>query len=116
MNLRGEDYIFIQSQILGGNITNSALLSIGNVFAKLQLVGVPGSVLYNTFISYTKDYTIEPLKNIRFIDLTLRKKNGSLFDLKNEDYSITLEIVEELDYIEGTGISTQRGIRPSLKN
>lgn len=107
INLDGEHYIFLISPNLQ-TVESPGNEDIGEIFAKILLVDVPGTVLYDSFISAPKIFN-PPLSVLNQIKLTMKRKDGYLFDLINTDYSLSLEITEIVDQIHQTGISGRTG-------
>jgi hypothetical protein len=99
ITLQGENYIFLCSQAMAtqslkfysGNTENNP---INNIFSKIQLDTLPGSVTYfqNMFKPIMYSPTILSLGNI---DLQLYQFNGNFFDILNLDWSLSLLVVEE---------------------
>lgn len=109
INLNGEDYVFLVSPQLK-TLGNSNKL-VPDIFAKILLTGVPGTRLYNTFVSNPKTFDDAPLNELEFLEFQLKRQDNNLFDLNGLDYSFSLEIVEFIDEIRNSSFSSRRGVR-----
>jgi hypothetical protein len=105
--LSGNNYVYLVFKNID-NIT-STTANIENIFAKILLSGVPGSILFNTFISSDKEYYDGLLTYLDYLDIEIRDSNGDLFEFNNADYSFSLEITEVIDIVQGSGISARTG-------
>ena len=77
---------------------------IKDVYSKINLTGLPGKILYNSFIPNSNFY-YNPIKNLTKLAISFYSSNGELFDFNGLDHSFTLELVT-LDIIpEGTNIN-----------
>ena len=106
LNLVNAPYIFLTSDVLQ-NIQSTG--SVDNIFAKIQLSGDPGTVLYNTYVATTKVFE-DPIAKLDEIDFQLKYKNGNPFDLRGKNYSLTLEILEYQDRHIQSGVQSRRGV------
>lgn len=109
IDLNGEDYVFLvcpQLETLGNSNQR-----VKNIFAKILLTGVPGTRLYNTFLSNPKTFDVSPLTKLETLEFEMKRQDNILFDLNGLDYSFSLEIVEFIDEVRDTGYSSRRGIR-----
>lgn len=105
--LSGNNYAYLIFKNID-NITSSTI-NITNIFAKILLSGVPGSILFNTFISSDKDYYDGLLNTLDHLEIEVRDSNGDLFEFNNADFSFSLEISEIIDIVQGTGVSARTG-------
>jgi len=104
--LSGNNY----SYLIFKNIDNiTSTTNIKNIFAKILLSGVPGSILFNTYISSDKDYYDGLLNILDYLEIEIRDANGDLFEFNNADFSFSLEISEVIDIVQGTGVSSRTG-------
>lgn len=88
-----------------------ALDTIGKIksaFAKINLVGIPGKMLYNTFVSTPKDY-YEPIGEISQLTFSFYTPFGELYDFNGIDHSFTLEITTLDDLPQDTNVNPQTG-------
>ncbi len=81
---------------------------IKNAFAKIQLCGYPGEMLYDTFVPIYYIYD-NPLKELYKLSISFYHPDGTLFDFNCIDHSFTLEIVTVVDIPEDTSISANTG-------
>lgn len=85
--------------------------SIGKIksaFAKINLVGIPGKLVYNTFVSTPQDY-YEPINEITDLSFSFYTPEGDLYDFNGLDHSFTLEIVTLDDLPQDTNINPHTG-------
>lgn len=106
LNLSGEQYILMTSSILGDGETTG---EVDNVYSKIQLAASSGSNIFNAYIGGQKYFYDSPLPILREIDIQFYTNAGTLFEFYDTDHSFTLEIVEAIQKIEGTGFSSQIG-------
>ena len=66
--------------------------TISNIFAKILISEPPGTVMYNTFVSTPKYFTV-PLTNLYRLDISFLAPNGKMYNFNNMDHSFTLKIV-----------------------
>ena len=117
LDIDGNEYVYMTSDILGGNFTSSNDSSnLQNIFAKIQYVGEPGEVGYNAYIGGQKFYYDTPLNRLTEIDFEFKDIDGNRIDFKNVDHSFTLEIIEVIQKVEGTDYNARLGNQISLKN
>lgn len=107
IELSGEPYIFLVSPNLG-TIFSPGHEELGDIFAKILLVGSPGDIIFDSYISTPKVFN-PPLSYLNDIQLDVKRRDGYLFNFNNTDYSISLEITEIVDQIEQTGLSGRTG-------
>lgn len=106
LNLSGEKYIFMQSDVMGSGETSG---SVSNIFAKIQLASASGADIYNAYIGGYKVFTDTPLTQLNEIDFRFYKNDGELFEFYDNDHSFTLEITEAIQKIDGVGFSSKIG-------
>jgi len=82
--------------------------TLKQVFAKILLDGVPGTVLYNSFVPTVQTF-INPIHEIFKISVAFYTPDGVLFDFNGVDHSFTLEFITISDIPEGTGINASTG-------
>jgi hypothetical protein len=105
LQLSGANYILITCKELNGVINTG---TIKNAFGKINLSGIPGTVLYNTYVPIV-NYYHKPLKKITELSFEFYTPDGYLVDFDGLDHSFTLEIVT-LDKLPlGTNISSNLG-------
>jgi len=106
LNLSGEKYIFMQSEILGNGETSG---QVSNIFAKIQLASSSGEDIYNAYIGGYQIYVDTPLTSLTELDFSFYKNDGDLFEFYDNDHSFTLEITEAIQKIDGVGFSSRIG-------
>jgi hypothetical protein len=106
LNLSGEKYIFMQSNVLGNGETSG---KVSNIFAKIQLASASGADIYNAYIGGYKVYDETPLPQLKDIDFRFYKNDGDLFEFYDNDHSFTLELTEAIQKIDGVGFSSKIG-------
>lgn len=91
LNFNNIPYIIMTSNIFCSNIN---YLDSNCIFAKLFLSNMEGSTIYNRFIQLNENpYNINTINYIEFKFLT---PTGKQYYLNNKDYSLTIEIHEEI--------------------
>ena len=81
---------------------------IKTAFAKINLVGIPGKMVFNTFVSTPKDY-YEPIKELSELNFSFYTPSGDLYDFNGLDHSFTLEITTLDDLPQDTNINPHTG-------
>lgn len=103
IQLSGDNYILIacpQFPVIDNLIEDK------NVFAKIQLLGSPGTIIYNSFVKTPKIY-YTPISEINKLSFTFYSPNGELYDFNGLNHSFTIKITTlELIPIQ-TRISSQ---------
>lgn len=108
INLSGEKYILMTSNIIGDNESTG---EVDNIFAKIQLAAASGSNIFNAYIGGYKYFYESPLPILNEIDFQFYSNDGTLFEFFDSDHSFTLEITEAIQKIEGIGFSSQIGTK-----
>lgn len=105
INLSGENYFFITSQILK-NMEDTG--GVNNVFAKILLTDVPGNYIFNSFV---KDDLIfeNPIARLSKIRFQCKTHDGNLVDFNNIDHSFCLELTEQTESIPNILLSSRTG-------
>lgn len=75
-------------------------------FAKILMSGLPGDVLYNTFINYPLEFDF-PLSTLNEIQVKITYGDGTFPDFRNIDHSFTLKITEMINSPRNTGINSK---------
>ncbi len=114
VTLDGEKYLFLISPNLQ-SVISPGNEEIGDIFAKILLTDVPGTTIFDSFISAPKIFN-PPLAVLSNIRLTVKRRDGYLFNFHNTDYSLSLEITEIVDQIKETGMSGRTGSSDIYKN
>lgn len=107
ISLEGENSLFLISPGLQ-TVYSPGNEVVGPIFAKILLNEPPGLLMFDSFISAPKDFS-PPLAQLKDLELTMKRKDGYLFNFNNIDYSISIEITEIVDQIVDTGISGRTG-------
>ena len=68
--------------------------------------GLPGDVLYNTFINYPLEFDF-PLSTLNEIQVKITYGDGTFPDFRNIDHSFTLKITEMINSPRNTGINSK---------
>jgi hypothetical protein len=92
VRLAGENFIYLCINGIGVLKTTDG---VGSVFAKLLFAGDPGSIVFNTYVSQ-ETYYAQALQKLGELDISFRKRDGSLYDFKKVPVSFTLEIEHEV--------------------
>lgn len=109
INLDGEDYVYLTSPQL--DTLNTSDGSVKNKFAKILLTGVPGTRIFDSFVSNPKTFDNSPLDRLDELEFQVRRYDNEFFNFNGLDYSFSLEIEEYIDEIPNTSFSSKRGIR-----
>ena len=75
-------------------------------FAKIQMSGNPGDIIFNSFINYPLEFDF-PLPYLNELDIYFTYPDGTLVDFRNIDHSFTLRIVEKIITPINTGINSK---------
>jgi hypothetical protein len=108
IRLEGDDYVLLTLNTAIENIDDSGGQS--NVFAKIGLSDLPGSVIFDSFVSAPKTFESGLLRELRELELEVLTPDGKPYEFLNEDYSLTLEVSEILDVVKYTQVSSRTGI------
>ena len=76
-------------------------------FAKVLMSGLPGDILYNTFINYPLEFDF-PVPTLNELKIKITYGDGSLPDFRNIDHSFTLKITELVNYPRNTGVNSKK--------
>ncbi len=106
LKLSGNNYVFLTSPGLE-TIVNTNI--INDVFAKILLSEPPGNIIFNSFVANTKVFDEVPLAKLERLQFKVVGGDGFLYDFDNNDFSFSLEIVEYIDSLKNTGISSRTG-------
>lgn len=105
ISLEGDEYVFLISDQLQAIVNSND--DVENAFAKIMLTGQPGSVLFDTFVTNTKNFE-DPFRVIDDINIKVLRPNGKPFQFNGANFSFTLEIKEYVDRLRHANLSTQR--------
>jgi len=108
IHLNGSDYCFLVCPGLGGSIDNTGL--VPDVLARMSLSQPPGALIFDGFTGIPQVFDEGYLPKLETIRFQVTEPLGNLYDFQNIDYSFTLKIVEMVDNVQNSGISTQRGL------
>lgn len=106
IKLSGYDYVLLSIEELN-TATNFGTHST-KYFAKINLSGLPGQILYDTFVP-TSNMTYDPI-DISKLTIKFFAPDGSLFDFNGVDHSFVLEITTENATNIESGIVSNRTI------
>lgn len=107
ISLEGENYVMLTSPNLDTVYSAGSRLQ-EDVFAKILLAEPPGVMMFNTFVSAPKEFN-PPLASIDHIFFQVKRQDGFLYNFNNTDFSMSLSIIESIDRIRDSYISSQTG-------
>ena len=93
LNFRTYPYILMVSELFSTTINYKVT---SGVFAKLFLVGNPGSMIYDQYIQI-EDTLIEAAQNLNELEFRFITPDGNSYNFNGQDHSYTIEICEEYD-------------------
>ena len=93
LNFRTYPYILMISELFSTTINYKVT---SGVFAKLFLVGNPGSMIYDQYIQI-EDTLIEAAQNLNELEFRFITPDGNSYNFNGQDHSYTIEICEEYD-------------------
>ena len=86
----------------------TSLTKVKSAFAKIQLTGIVGKFIYNSYVQTSKIY-FTPINEINELSFSFYSPSGELYDFNGVDHSFTIEIIT-LDEIQvQTNVSTHTG-------
>jgi hypothetical protein len=100
LSLDGPSHLFIVCKELSGGKGTGA---IKDYFYKINLKGMIGRTIYNTYADQPIFYN-EPLRRLDRLTLDFLSPDGNLYDFNGLEHSFTLEIVTHEEIPEGTSI------------
>lgn len=104
LQFSGEDYILMVVREFSGSSNISQIKQLTDYFAKIHLSGLPGKILFDTFVSIP--ITFYDIFNLGSISVTFIGSDGELYDFNGVDHSFKLEITS-LDLLpQETGINS----------
>jgi hypothetical protein len=116
-NYNIDNSLYMLSNKLGGNLsTSNDTNKLDRVYAKIQLAGEHGDIVYNSYIGGQKIYYDSPLSDLIELDFEFRDKNGNLYNFENMDHSFTLEILETIQKVKGTDYNARLGNSITTRN
>jgi len=104
LNLSGSNYYILMYLNNFECILNSS--NQQTAFAKIQMSGNPGDIIFNSFINYPLEFDF-PLPYLNELDIYFTYPDGTLVDFRNIDHSFTLRIVEKIITPINTGINSK---------
>ena len=104
LNLTGSDYYILMYLNNFECIINNS--NQPTCFAKILMSGLPGDILFNTFINYPLEFDF-PISTLNQLDIYFTYPDGRLVDFRNIDHSFTLKIVEKIITPYNTGINSK---------
>lgn len=93
LNFRTYPYILMVSELFSTTINYKVT---SGVFAKLFLVGNPGSMIYDQYIQI-EDTLIEAAQNLNELEFRFITPDGNSYNFNGQDHSYTIEIYEDND-------------------
>ena len=108
--LSGSSYILIDCPELNGiyNYGLTNLKNIKNIFGKINLSGLPGKIIYNSFVPFNINYE-SPIKSISELTFRFYTPEGKLFDFNNLNHSFVIEFTCLDKLPEDTNINVNSG-------
>jgi len=104
LNFTGENlYIYMSINDYSNIITSN---EIDTAFSKILLEGIPGDILFNTFVPSVKTFD-EPIPQLNEIRVKFLYPDGSLVDFNNINHSFTLKITELIYRPKYTKLNTR---------
>lgn len=104
LNFTGDNlYIYMILNDFSNIITSN---EINNAFSKILLTGVPGDILFNTFVPAIKKFD-EPLAQLNELNIKFVYPDGTLVDFNNINHSFTLSLTEEINRPTNTLLNTR---------
>lgn len=84
--------------------------NLPSAFAKIQLSGNPGDILFNTFVKQPDDIYSKafPISNLTELSLKFFYPDGNKVEFRNTNHSFTIRIIEEQVQNEETYLNSQR--------
>lgn len=107
VNLTGDDYILLTNPLFKETLDSSG---VKNVMTKIRLNRPPGTILFDSFIQ-TQDIFDPHIAKITNLEFTFRSPDGTLFDFTSKNHSMTLEIVEDLNDLSNSQLSSRTGMK-----
>lgn len=107
IKLSGYDYILMSIEELNTTI-NLGSPNVPKYFAKINLSGLPGKILYDTFVP-SSITSYDPI-DINKLTIKFFAPDGTLFDFNGVDHSFVLEIMTEDHVIIEAGTVSNRTI------
>lgn len=104
LQFSGEDYILMIIREFGGSINISDQKHITKYFAKIHLSGLPGKILFDTFISVP--ITFYDVFNLKSLSVSFIGSDGLPYDFNGVDHSFKLEITSLDLQPQETGINS----------
>ena len=102
LKLDGHDFIMMVIRKFDNIVNISSKKNIGSYFAKINLRGLPGTVVYDDFVCPPLTF-YEPIE-ISQLDVSFYNPNGELYEFNGIDHNFTIEITN-IEYLpENTGI------------
>lgn len=112
MHLSGPQYFLMKSAALT-NIYNNG--NVDNVFAKILLTDVPGTILFNTYVSPPINFDF-PLSSLSVVDFSFYLPDGNIFDFNGFEHSFTLEITELINFAPDTQYNSRLNTDTNANN
>ena len=87
--------------------------NVENIFARITLDAPPGFVVFssvNNTISSAKEYYEKPLVKLEELDFSVRNYNNTLYDFNDLDWSMVLDITEDVFTDNLNNYSSRTGI------
>jgi hypothetical protein len=104
LRFSGEDYIYLVIREFGGNINISQNKQLVEYFAKINLSGLPGKILYDTAVFAPVTYY--DMLDLKQLAIKIYGSDGDLYDFNGIDHSFVIEITSLNLLPQETGINS----------
>lgn len=104
LRFSGEDYIYLVIREFGGSINISQNKKLIDYFAKINLSGLPGKILYDTHVSVP--IIFYDMIHLQQLSVQIYGSDGNLYDFNGIDHSYVLEITSLNLLPQETGINS----------
>lgn len=103
LKLSGDDYVLLHIREFAGNINFGQNKNLTDYFAKINLSGLPGKILYDTFVS--APVVLYDMIDLKTLSILLYGSDGNLYNFNGVEHSFVLELTT-LDLLpQETGIN-----------
>lgn len=105
VRISGDNYLYMVCTQIKGMTGEGA---VKDAFSKIQLTGLPGRILFNTFVQ-APIYFHSPIPQLSDLEFNFYSPDGELYDFNGIDHSFTIELTILSEIPKGTGISPDSG-------
>lgn len=100
------NYLYMICPTITSTFQTSSSFEQDNIFAKIMLPGTNGEYVFNTFISYPKVFSTQPLRSLNKLHFKFINEEGELYNFNEMDHSFVLEITELNDRLRYLNVSS----------